>query len=103
MNSGAGAVTINSPVTLGAGQTWTNNSSSPLAVAGNVTNGGNTLAVTGSGNTTISGTIAGAGGLSAVGTGKLVLAAANSYTAPRASPPARSRSPATVPWRPPAP
>ena len=54
VNPGAGAATVSAPVAIGASQTWTNNSASLLTVSGSVTNGGNTLTLAGSGNTTIS-------------------------------------------------
>ena len=48
LNAAAGAVTINSAVTLGAAQAWTNNSTAnQLTVTGNVVNGGNTLTIAG--------------------------------------------------------
>jgi autotransporter-associated beta strand protein len=81
MNSGAGAVTIVSPITLGGAQSWTNNSASLLTVSGDVTNGGNLLTVSGTGNTAISGIIgAGAGGLTKSGTGTVTLSNTNTYT-----------------------
>ena len=98
--SGAGPLTINVPVTLGAyssqqSQTWTNNSGSGLTVTGNVqgtaTLGGTqTLTLTNNyaGGTTISGVIGNGaqGGMLAVvvnnnyGAGVTVLSASNSYT-----------------------
>jgi autotransporter-associated beta strand protein len=83
VNSGAGAVTIsNATLALGAAQTWSNNSSSLLTVSSAVTNGGNLLTITGTGNTTISGVISGSGGLTKNGSGILTLSgtAANTYT-----------------------
>ena len=48
LDAAAGAVTINSAVTLGAAQTWTNNSTTnQLTVTGNVVNGGNSLTLAG--------------------------------------------------------
>ncbi|MGA2030663.1 MAG: autotransporter-associated beta strand repeat-containing protein [Thermoguttaceae bacterium] len=81
---GSGGATLSTNLALGAPQTWTNNEASPalLAVSGNVANGGNTLTLAGSGNTTISGAItAGSGGLivnSAGGTA--TLSNTNSYS-----------------------
>ncbi|MEI6033272.1 MAG: autotransporter-associated beta strand repeat-containing protein [Verrucomicrobiae bacterium] len=94
VNSGAGAVTIGSAtgsyalaVTLGANQTWTNNSSNTLTKAGTTNNavdlGANTLTVDGSGNTLIAPVITGSGSVALVkaGAGTLSLAnTANSYT-----------------------
>ncbi len=74
MNSGAGAATIISPITLGAAQSWTNNSTSLLTVGtGAVTNGGYLLTIGGTGNTTVSSIIGGAGGLTKSGSGILTL------------------------------
>jgi fibronectin-binding autotransporter adhesin len=80
MNSGSGIVSIISPMVLGAAQSWTNNKAGTLTVSGNVGNGGNTLTVSGSGASTLSGTISGAGGLTKSGTGTLTLSGSNAYT-----------------------
>lgn len=80
MNAGAGAVTLASPVTLSAGQSWTNNSSSLLTASGAITNGGNLLTVAGSGSTTLSAAISGVGGLTKNGSGVLLVSASNTYT-----------------------
>jgi fibronectin-binding autotransporter adhesin len=81
MNSGAGAATIISPITLGAAQSWTNNSSSLLTIGtGAVSNAGFLLTIGGSGNTTVSSAISGAGGLTKAGAGTLTLSGANSFT-----------------------
>lgn len=64
MDAAAGAVTINSALTLGAAQTWTNNSTTnALTVSGAIANGGNTLTIAGPGTVNSSGIISGAGGL----------------------------------------
>ncbi len=74
----SGAVTIVSPVTLAAAQSWTNNSAGLLTIGtGAVTNGGFLLTIGGTGNTTISSAISGAGGISKIGSGQLVLSGAN--------------------------
>lgn len=81
LNSGAGAVGIISPVTLGAAQSWLNNASGVLTVGiGAVTNGGFLLTFGGSGNTTVSSAIGGTGGLTKRGNGALALTGANGYT-----------------------
>jgi autotransporter-associated beta strand protein len=80
VNGGAGAVTLNAPLILGAAQAWTNNSSNTLNVSGAVTNGGFTLTSNGSGNTTVSGSISGTGGVSKSGTGTLTLSGDNAFT-----------------------
>lgn len=83
LGSGAGNFTIASTlgVTLGAAQSWTNNSSNLLWVGGAVTNGANLLTIAGNGNTLISGIIgSGSGGLQKDGTGTLTLSGANAFT-----------------------
>jgi autotransporter-associated beta strand protein len=81
LNSGAGVVIISRPVTLGAAQTWLNNSTNLLTVSGAVTNGANLLTVDGTGPTVISGAIGGgAGGLVKAGRGELTLAGSNTYS-----------------------
>jgi fibronectin type 3 domain-containing protein len=81
LNTGAGDVVINQPVTLGAPQTWRNNSTNTLTVAGAVSNGANLLTVYSRGNVTLSGVIGnGAGGLTKTGSGTLTLSAANTYS-----------------------
>ncbi len=78
--NGAGAFTISGSTTLGAAQSWTNNSSN-LFTFGAVTNGANLLTIGGSGNTTSSGIIgSGTGDLTKNDTGILNLTAANTYT-----------------------
>lgn len=79
LNAGAGATTIVSPVTLGAVQSWLNNSTNLLTLAA-VDNGGYLLTVGGSGNTTVSGSLSDTGGLTLNGNGTLTLATANSYS-----------------------
>ena len=80
MNSGAGAATITSPITLGAAQSWTNNDDSLLTIGtGAVTNGGFLPTVDGTGNTTVSSVIGGLGGLTKSGAGILTLSGVNTF------------------------
>ena len=75
-NSGTAAISSN--VTLGAAQSWTNNSSTLLTVSGNVTNAGNVLTIGGSGNTTLStGAVSGTGGIIKSGDGTLSMTGTN--------------------------
>jgi len=78
-NASAGVTTIISPLTLGAAQTWLNNSINLLTVS-DVDNGGYLLTVGGDGNTVLSGSLYDTGGLAMNGTGTLTLAGANSYS-----------------------
>jgi fibronectin-binding autotransporter adhesin len=87
VNSGAGAVTIGSAtggqqvaVTLGADQSWTNNSANALTVVNNVANGAFLLNLAGTGNSTLSGVVSGTGGLTKSGAGTSTLSGANTYT-----------------------
>ena len=82
VNSGAGPVTISAPITMSAPQSWTNNAANPLTISGPVNNGGNLLAVAGSGTTTLSSAISGMGGLTMQGTGTLILTASQSFSGP---------------------
>jgi len=78
VSSGAGTVTLNAPINLGTAQTWTNNSSHPLTLGGDIANGSNLLTITGSGDTAISGQIRyGDGGLTMNGSGTLTLSGAS--------------------------
>lgn len=79
-NIGSGAASIISPLTLSAPQSWTNHSTTLLTVGPDgLSNGGNLLTITGTGNTTVSGAISGAGGLTKSGAGTVTLSAANDY------------------------
>jgi len=70
MNASAGAVTLSSPITLGADQTWANNASGGLLVSSTVDNGGFLLTVDGSSPVTMkAGIISGSGGLTKNGPG----------------------------------
>ena len=81
VNAGSGANTISAPVTVGAAQSWTNNSGNPLTIGtGSINNGGFLLTVAGSGNTTISGALGGNGGLTQSASGTLTLSGSNTYT-----------------------
>jgi len=77
---GSAAHTINSPITLGNAIEIKNDSSGALAVNGTIATNGNTIALGGSGNTTLGGVVSGAGALTKGGAGNVTLAAANTYT-----------------------
>jgi autotransporter-associated beta strand protein len=79
INNSVNTQAINSPLVLGAAQTW-NASSGGLQIGGAVALGANNLAVGGASNTTIAGTIGGSGGLAKTGNGTLTLTASNSFT-----------------------
>lgn len=80
--SGTAAATFGAtlPITLSGVQSWTNDSSGLLTVAGTVGQGANALTITGTGVTTISGIISGSGGLVKTGAGTLTLSGANTRT-----------------------
>jgi autotransporter-associated beta strand protein len=81
VNAGSGANTISAPVTLGAAQSWTNNSTNLLTLGtGAVNNGGFPLTVAGSGNMAISGAISGNGSLTHFASGTLTLSGNSTYT-----------------------
>jgi len=85
MNSGSGAVAIVSPVTLGATQTWLNNSPNMLSInvtsPGSLNLNGNLLTVDGTGITSLTnggqnaGIISGSGGLTKNGSGRFIMGA----------------------------
>ena len=81
LNSGAGRASIlnGANVTLGAAQSWTNNSSNTLSVFSSVNLGGFTLTSSGSGSSTFFGVLSN-GALTQSGTGTLTLSGVNSYT-----------------------
>jgi hypothetical protein len=75
-NTNAFTLTITAGLGVNNSQAWTNNSGNLFTVSGNVTLGGNNLTVNGTGNTLISGNIAGAGAGSTItkdGSGTLTL------------------------------
>jgi autotransporter-associated beta strand protein len=77
---GAFTLTISTGVAINAAQAWTNNSSNLFTVSGNVALGA-ALTVNGTGDTLISGILAGGGASSLTkdGTGTLTLTSANTY------------------------
>jgi hypothetical protein len=80
-NSGV-TQTVGIPLTLGAANQAIRAVSGDLAINGTLANGGNTLTVGGSGNTTFgsSATISGSGGLTKVEAGTLTLSGNNTYS-----------------------
>lgn len=81
MNSGGGSIA--SAITLSDALKINQNSSSTFTISGGISNatGANSITVTGSGNTTLSGNITtGSGGITMNGTGTLTLSGANTYT-----------------------
>lgn len=91
INAGAGAFTIGATgsavnVALSGSQTWTNNSPNLFTVNGGIsssTSGTQTLTISGSGNTTLAGSITNGSGtmaLSKTGAGTLTLSATNGFT-----------------------
>ena len=77
-----GAVTISTAITLNNSQTWTNNSASLLTIqTGALSLGSSVLTIGGSGNTTITSIIGGAGGsILKTDAGTLTLNQANTFT-----------------------
>ena len=75
MQSGSGAHTIASNIVLAASQTWTNNSTNPLTLTGNVGDGGHAVSLTiaGSGPITLAGAMNLAGGSSLIKRGGSIL------------------------------
>jgi fibronectin-binding autotransporter adhesin len=83
VNDGSGVVTLNAPIRLGIAQSWTNNiatGGNQLVVGGAVNNAGFLLTLPGAGDTTLSGTVLGTGGLSKSGNGTVTLSNTNTYT-----------------------
>ncbi|HWY51274.1 MAG TPA: autotransporter-associated beta strand repeat-containing protein [Chthoniobacterales bacterium] len=78
-NANAFTLTINSPIALGATQTWTNSSANTLTI-GAVNTSGFGLTVNGTGSTTVSGVVSGTGSITKSGTGTLTLGGTNTYT-----------------------
>src|SRR5882724_7204651 len=81
-NANAFTLTINAPITLGAAQSWTNNSANLLTI-GAVSLTTKALTVTGSGNTIISGIVSSSnanGTVTKSGNGTLTLSGANTFS-----------------------
>jgi autotransporter-associated beta strand protein len=80
VSTGAGATLSfgDTGITLGAAQTFTSNTGL-LTVSAAIDNGGDLLTISGTANTTLSGVISGAGGITKNDGGLLVLAGGNSY------------------------
>jgi fibronectin-binding autotransporter adhesin len=72
--------TFNANLALGAGQIWANNGSGTFTVGGAIDTGGFTLTAGGSGNSTYSGVISGAGSVTKTGAGILTLGGTNTFT-----------------------
>ncbi len=79
MDAGSGPLTITAPLALSGAQYWINNSAL-LNVQGNVADNGYAISVEGSGNTTVSGAISGAGDLNMFGSGLLQLGGQDTYS-----------------------
>ena len=78
--SGAGGSVTNDQVSSLTGITFSNTVSSGYTLSGAaITNAGNTLTISGSKNTTLSGAISGVGGLSMIGAGTTTLSAASTF------------------------
>lgn len=78
-NNSSNLQTVNSNLSLSAAQTF-NASSGDLAFGSTINNSGNTLTVSGTNNTTMSGAVSGGGGLTKSGAGTLFLTQANTYS-----------------------
>ena len=85
LRGGSGGLTISSgPTTLTtafltAAQTWTSNSALDGLSAGNIDNNGFTLTLSGTGLTTVSGSISGLAGITKSGAGTLTLSGSNTH------------------------
>ena len=77
---GSATQTINANMTAANAIEIKNDSTGTLALGGTLNNGGNTLTVSGAGNTSFAGIISGGGGLTKNDAGNAILSAANTYT-----------------------
>jgi len=75
-----GATTWGIPTTLSASQTWLNNGGGELNLNGGITNGGYTQTIVANDDVRISGSVAGAGGLTKTGTARLLMQGTNTHS-----------------------
>ncbi|RFC43194.1 MAG: Autotransporter-associated beta strand repeat-containing protein, partial [Verrucomicrobia bacterium] len=80
VRTGAGSLSLAGAINLGGSQTWSNSGAGRLMVSGNVNLGRNALLFSGSSAIVISGSVSGAGGLSASNTSGVRLGGENRYT-----------------------
>lgn len=75
-----GNATVAARLLFTGAQTWNVSTGKTLTVSGNAANGGLLLSVTGDGDTLLSGSLSGTGGLSKGGTGNLTLSGSNNFS-----------------------
>jgi fibronectin-binding autotransporter adhesin len=78
-NANAFSLTINAPIKIGNAQSWLNNSANLLTV-GAINLNNKAFTIGGSGNTTVTGVMSGAGAFTKAGAGTLTLSGTNTYT-----------------------
>jgi autotransporter-associated beta strand protein len=79
INNSANLQTLQSPLVVGAWQTW-NASAGHLQISGSTALGTNHLTISGGFNTTVTGTMGGSGALAKTGGGTLTLTASNNFS-----------------------